>query len=508
MKNKQQKILSRIVPVAVLVLGVSLLICWRFGFFSNFINKTPQEFLPSLIITDDGTAYIPPIINGTASIIEGEVLNAVFSPDRQKIAVLNQDGSLYITDTQQSFQTAVALNCHSLLAVTNEGILYQDKKKVCHRYLFSDGSNLSLGKIADYKLSPNQFYMAYADKKGNVYLLPADSDESQKIGAYTKTVSIVTLLDDGTCLYVSNLKKNANLILSENGNSTILTELGKELFVIYDYDEETASLIIAPFPNDYAYLKTAEREVQKIDCPGIPFSSLYQTSSGIYMKEVWSDDLYWLDRDSLTSKLVASSIKHYSFQNDTLYYITASGDFYEAVIDGPALTAQKKIDSQVQTFSCTPSGDYVYYLKDYSEAENEGDLYLYRPASVPAKIDSKVSNEDFCFSTDEKYIYYYSEASSYKTAAQTGDTPSSLRTLRCFNIDTQEKKTISTNAVPQTLTSGLASGAIDSNSFIWQKCSVDNWYGTYYRWVYYDGSKIDIFAYTKDMVNFNSFSVQ
>lgn len=487
---------------------IALLFCVRFGFVTKWLNGTPGEFLPSLIITDSGTAYIPPVINGAVTQIEGEVFNAVLTPDRQRIAVLNQDGSLYVSDINQSFQTAVALNCNSLLAVTNKGILYRDRKNVCHRYLFSDGSDLSLGKVADYQLSTDSFHIAYADKKGNVYLLSEDSNESRKIGTYSKGVFIITLLNDGTCLYASNYpKEDMTLILAEGGNSTVLAQIAEPPTVVCN--EEHTAMLIAPILEDIIYIKTSGQELQELRLPGFSTVSAFYTSDGIYAKNLNDGNLYWMNPDTCEYQVILLDVNQWSIANRTLYYSDSSGDFYSALMEGSNLTAQKEIDSDVSGVKCAPSREYVYYFKNYDEEKDEGDLYVYGPDSVPAKVDSMVSDEGFYFSTDEKTVYYYTEASSYQPTSQSGTRPAYLRTLRCYTFDTKETQTIARAVVPKTLTSGLASGAIDNSSYIFQKYWFEQWGEVpCYRWYYYDGSTYDIFAHTLDMANSNSFSIQ
>ena len=84
------------------------------------------EPLPVYAETDaEGNAWLP-LMDGTAVCIRDAVDKAVLTPDRQRIVVLLTDGTLYVTDRNQTEKTLVAQNAVGFYCIRH-GFLFWDE---------------------------------------------------------------------------------------------------------------------------------------------------------------------------------------------------------------------------------------------------------------------------------------------------------------------------------------------------------------------------------------------
>lgn len=119
------------------------------------------------MIADDGTAYIPQM-DGSCIEIAGDVAYAAITPDREHIVVLLHDGTLYVTDMEQTNQSilsneAVVYLEQTDLIIRNDGLLYRDDSQF-YRARFADGSVQPVGISPDIGVAPHTISMVYKER--------------------------------------------------------------------------------------------------------------------------------------------------------------------------------------------------------------------------------------------------------------------------------------------------------------------------------------------------------
>lgn len=493
MKEKIKKIATPVILVFVALFLIGLFLIGRYfesgknRDFKTLISditgvESEKVFLPSTIITTaDGAAYVPPTVTGTAIKIEGNIINAVLTPDEKTIVALESDGNLFITDLNLSKKTSIADNADCLIAVKDEGIIYKDTKHCFYRYLFADGSVVSLGKVTDYVVSENKLNIAFADKRGNIYILPASSAEREKVGSYSHRAKLNALSDNaGTLVYadIPLFKQEATFKLYDNGETTILfDDLDKRLVNDYGpvyttFSTDGTSFIIHDFWRHQMFVRTVDKELITMDNV---IAVSFNTSKEIILRKAFFGSLFKLDLETTEQSLLAVDTSLYAIANNTLYYTDRLNDLYVATIEQDTVTNETKIDSNVSTILCSDSGDYLYYIKDCDEYSDIGTLCGYRHGFEPIEIDSSVYTSDFKISPDEKTIYYFTNKEFH---------PYESGSLKKYTFGTDESVQIDTVVHTDSLKFGSKSEYNDEYTFIYKTNSV---------WKYYNGTEITIF---------------
>ena len=117
-KKKSKKIpmlIGIVAAVAVLV----VLLCVFIGASSAEPRYVAAKY------DEDGTAYLL-LEDGKCITINDDVCQAVITADRKNVMVVLEDGTLYVTDKDQSKKTVVAENVKGLFGLRDEGFFYDD----------------------------------------------------------------------------------------------------------------------------------------------------------------------------------------------------------------------------------------------------------------------------------------------------------------------------------------------------------------------------------------------
>lgn len=523
--NKQRKEqLKRIAGWLVLALAIiTCIIGWniRKRYVNSGLALPPFIYCESdIIINGNNTAIIPPIFTNSEPItLTEEIRNAVLTPNLEHIVVLDRNDNMYLTDFDQSNRKDISQNVNSILEVRDEGILYRDSKNRFYRYLFADDSVLSLGKCKDYQISKEGFTLSFADARGKVYVLTADSAEKKKIGTYSNTVDIVTVAKDGkTVVYGSNVTKMESVMFYDNGSLTKLCALAgmnntlSSVWVkSYEGESGTSMAIIPCLVTDTRiFIKHPGKDVMAVELGEYPSAKTFYTSEGIFILDFFTDDIIWVNPGNGENQTILNEIKDYIVKGDQITYLNMNGDLYCAEIQDNTLLNQVLIDSEVSYFQCTPSGQNVYYYKNGDAGKTYYDLYVCKNPnsasdftgnsasetdSASVKIDSAVLYDheiSLSFSTDEKTVYYYTNGEQYLDYLT--DTPQNADSSKYYYNDHNilkrctrgEEKPflISYDAVPGSVSSGRMDGLIENSSFIFQRNSSGG-----YIWQYFDGTK-------------------
>lgn len=492
--NLKRKVLG-IIPFICIIFVIALFVIARLYMDGIIGPKEPVRVYYSspIIPADNGNAYIPPIDGRAAIELKGKkrIINVVPTPDWKNIVVLEEDGSLYVTDTGLSRHVSVADNCYSILSVFDEGFLYKDSKGISHRHLFSDGSTLSLGKLANYLVSKERFSIVFADKKqgnydnkyqeGTVNILLSSSSEILKIGPYTsKYVNFLAIADYGTaftCQFIDDLSMPVN-----------------SRIIYYNLNDTGTS-----YPFDaYAFGEHAQK--------------VSRASKGYYVLNNRFNYLYWVEDISIrpqSAPVVLSDIQQHFAIGDTLYYLDSTGDLYSAAANKTVISDKKKIDSNVcgmNLISGTVSSEpYLCYGKDYQSETSDCDLYVYEPGSQPVKINSHVEIFDNVIYNGKpfgdlriigngKTIYYFANSSQYRVQDPGLKPVRSLRTLTKYTLGEKNSVVISTDVYADSLLHGIKSEESDCYPFVFQKyIETDSLGYKHYSWVSYDGTDCSTF---------------
>lgn len=459
-----------------------------------------------IIIDGTGTAIIPPTLTGSESIVlKDGILNAVPTPNREHIIVLDSNKHLYLTDFHQSAGKIISKKTNSILAVREEGILYRDSKGRFCRYLFADDSTLPLGKCKDYQISKEGFTISYADNHGKVYTLTADSAEKEKIGTYRHTVDIITVSNDGnTVVYGSNVMKKEEVMLYENGTLTNICELlglnntlSSARVKLYETEKGTSMAIIPCLVTESkVYIKHPGQDIIEVNTGIYPSSKSCYTSEGLFVGSFFTDSLIWIHPETGESHQILPALKDYVVNGSQITYLFKNGDLYCAEIHEGTLSDKKLVDKDVSYFQATPSGQHVYYYRNGDEKEKYFDLYVAtvsEPTGTSVKVDSEVFfNYDFdlSFSTDEQTVYYYTKGEEYlrdtiDTVVGTTYNYENCSILKRYTLVDREAFQIDASTIPGSLSGGRADGFIENSSFIYQRRAPG---GSGYTWQYFDGT--------------------
>lgn len=512
-KTKQTSAFNKILICTIV--GLVLAFCIVLSMMhsdSGKQQKLPIIYHDSDIIIRGGredNAVIPPFYtedgHNALTITGISTLNAVPTPDREQLVVLDTEGILYVTDFRLSAKTHIAANANSILSVQNEGILYRDSKDRFYRYLFADGSVLSLGKCKDYLISKEGFTISFADKWGKVYVLTADSTEKKKIGRYQKSIDIVYVADDGnTVIYGSNVMKTESVMFYDNGTLTEVCDLPgmKSIYSavrIQTYEEAngtTIAFIPCLVTDTKVYIKHTGEDMMTVDLNEYPSAKSAFTSEGLFVHGFFTDGLFIIDPNTGEHREILSAIEDYHINDDRIIYLTQNGDLYRAEILDGALNNQERIDTEVWSFQCTPTGQDVYYYKNADAEEKYYDLYVATVSETqitPAIVDSEVHfdyESALSFSTDEKTVYYFTKGEKYlrdtiETVQDTTDNYENYNILKRHTLG-EETFLIDTNVIPDSLTSGREDGLIEDSSFIYKRRISG---GDTYTWQFFDGTE-------------------
>lgn len=457
------------------------------------------------LMNDDGTAYIP-LYDGTCITINDEVEAATLTKDRMHIVVMLQDGTLYVTDSQQSSKTVIADNAFSVIAVKNDGFLYKDKDEIAHRVYFTDFSNLEIGKDIAVKVAENTLSVVYATDEGHIYTLPATATEATKVGSFENTAKLEGISDDGQISVWADKNDSSHTIyLNEGDNRENLGTVNSKYDGTYvTFTDDQKLTVITNYYSDKMWIKAAGGETIEVKLAAETSKATVYTGNGQLCDDIADnvkslyittegdsgDNLYNItltgDRERVLSK-----IGNYAIVNGILFYTDSENDLFYGKISGAEIQEPTKISSDVDIFNVTENGNYVYYAKNYED--ETATLYCYKLGTdEPVRVASEVAcykawNYGWTYnvySTDGATVFYFKDLEDIE------DTYSDHGTLMAWTYGNESSQKIAGEVLTYSIESGISQGNVKANSLMFLKyTSTDADENIYANWMYYNGSE-------------------
>lgn len=453
----------------------------------------------------DGIAYVP-LMNGNVAKVDDDVFRTAITPDRKHIIILTNDKLLYYTGADQAEKTQITDNGNSIAAIGDEGILYSDYDGDYHRYLFSDGSDVNIGDVDDYKQSDANFNIAFSIDS-SVYMLAGNSQEKEKLGNVTNDCEFLYVSDDGKTVYWDDNKDyEETIFVFDNGEKSKVGTFetsSKYTSTYVTYNESKKFAVVTNYNSDMLFIVTTTGEPLKIKLGNELASSTVYTISGLLEKDSSSEykgiyvsiegsdgnNLYFIDAKGEREK-VLSKIGTYAIYENYLYYVDEDNNLKIAKLNAATLSDEEKVTGDVEIVNSTIINGYLFFAKDYNSKDETGILYAYKKGSEPVKVTSDVT----CWmygswgyisggiSTDGKTLYFYKDSSDIN------DTYSEYAVLYKFTYGDSEPTKIASDVVEGTLSSGYVSGLINNNSFTYFKYSSVKDKNIIGDWYYYNGT--------------------
>lgn len=504
----------------ILTLAISLCAC---GDNATSINSNTDKMPIVAKIDQDGTAYLP-LMDGNVITIKGDICVAMALEDRNTILVLEQDGLLYVTNAANpEDRTTIAENVTNLNMATNAGVIFENVDSELFRYLFADASTVSIGTEMGFTAADHSLSILCADDEGNIYLLPENATEPERIAHYDTSFIPKAVSNDGkTAVWV---EKNSGagthtLYCYTDGNRTKLEEIE------YKYDRSTAQ-----FNKSQTVLGIADSSSQKVHFLALGdeksdevttvklgnelYSSILYTKNGTLSDETSKsvDGLYaMVATDSNFSvyyiangdrEKILSNVCNVEIVNGRIYYIDDDGSLNTAKLNGSELEEEHKVSSDVETFRVSSDGNYAYYFKNSDN--NVGTLSRY---NVQTDASEKISSNAYSYvgsyysvayfyiSADGKTVYYFEDVEGID------NTYSDMGTLKYATVSKEPIK-ISSDIIVAAPYTGLDSNYVTPTSFAVAKYisveNVNDQNQMIVNWMYFDGSEAKVIA--KDVYN-------
>ncbi len=461
-KGKAGKVIAiiAIILAAVMVLGVAAGAVCYFAFFRSDLNEEAAQYA---YVDSNGKGYL---CYGDGKVVElgKNISSACMSPDKKKIVVVGTDGLVYWTDAKLSEETEIIDlklvkddECWiDIEHLTNDFIVLsvEDERSALaetytyYRYAFEDDKLVELVversalKATEesteveyafgYSAYVNEVAFAKAEN-GQIRVLRPDSNKFEKIAVYNTDVEIFFcgVSNDGNTVSWMEISGSKYTVMVytdedvENVASGIMTETFTDYF--YMYSDPNSKVFTILGDNKAIFVKDGTIDDVTFNGKVIPYSVVTTNCLDIeedakaksalgFFVSVWtgdrdSCDVYVVDFEDADKTRLISGISHWTASDGKLLYIDATNTLYVAGIDLGALELvdKNKISTGIELcdFSATKL-DYVYFIKNYNEKEETGDLYVYDVKNDDdEKIESNVSAKDLLVSEDGRYVYYF-----------------------------------------------------------------------------------------------------
>lgn len=410
----------------------------------------------------------------------------------------------------------------------DQGFFYEDMDSNLYRVLFADGSIVKLGEISTLSIASDTTSVLFANKDGDVFKLPHDRSEIEKIGTSVGACETVFISNDGQisvwqtetddeirimynegedCMMLETIEINDSYI----GSSSVSCTKDQEIFVVKTYghdkmwikklDEEFLSVKLgSSLASYFIYADNAPLWEETADA----VSSLYVTTEDESEDYGFVENIYHIDLKGERERVLGGILK-YQIINGYIVYINTDNDLYYADLDRFLISNESKIASDVTTLDISYNGEYIYYMKDLSKEGEDtdiatGSLYCYKIGEEGAE---KVTSAASCFkfssgitgishvniSIDGSSIYYYVDMMEIK------DTGSQRGTLMHWNYLDQTSERISSEVMKYSVRSSLKSGEVYPDRFIFNKYShVNSDEEIVANLMYYDGNEVSTIA--------------
>lgn len=455
------------------------------------------------VMEDDGTAHIP-LADGSCVTINEDVNSAAITKDKEHIVVLLRDGTLYVTDKNQSVKNEIAENCAKFSCIRDEGFFYTDLNKIMYRVAFSDYTPLELGYDVAYTIADNSISVLYATDKGEIYTIGNTETEKKKVGTFPDTVSVKAISDNGEIsVWVTETDDEQVIILNDGDDKWKLGEAdGEYMLLNVFFSKDQGLAVIEPMYSDSMWIKYSNQDPFEIKLGAEPVSYRVFTN-GEDLTDMQSGDVSSLyisteadigmnvycismegDRERVLSK-----VSDYEIAGGNIIYTDTENTLYYSKLDGSDLVNETKIATDVNAFDLTNNGKYVYYMKNCEE--NIGTLYCYKMGAADSlKIKSDVACFSSSWSTTMCTTYSVDGASVlfFEDMEEIDDTSFNQGFLMLWSYGEESATKISSDVINFSVTSALDSQEVYSDGFLFKKYSeIDSDGNLHVDLMYYNG---------------------
>lgn len=481
----------------------------------------PKPDLVSGWLDDGGKAYIC-IEGGYTITIDDKLEGAFITPDRSRVICLDEDGRLYHLSYDKKNAVlgediTIAKNVDGVMIVCDAGLVYLTEEGDYYRYSFADESKVKFkGSDIFEAFVTSSFNIVYC-AGGNIYLLPADSEDNEKLGSYENDPNIVIVSEDGKTVVWSDIgEESATVYVYENGERTKLGDMEMSFYsggIYYDelaedylalYSISSSTLFLKPSGGEHVRVKFKSELSSCLGAAGgKKFEGLYvSVNNGDELK-----DLYYISKDGEKEKLL-SGVKDIAISGETLYYLDEDNALRCAKLKGMELGESERIASDVYVMYAAPDSGTVFYYRDCEGVDpdnytGEGSLYYFSyGGKAPVKISSGVFLIHYEFSYSEESLYYSADYLSedgktvyfFKDAEKDGDY-NTYANLYSYTLGADGPVKISGDVLIFTLNSQTRSPLINPKFFTFARYSSDrDEGGVYVDAVYYNGEGCTVFA--------------
>ena len=367
------------------------------------------------VASDKSVAYIA-LPGGETIKVKGDgIVRASVSADSKRVAVLLDDGTLYVADKNLQNKWTVADDAKAYY-LGDDAVIYRDKDGRYHRATFKNKEVLDLPKEISntyIRTSHGRVTMAYEGKNDGLYVLPDGAEEWSKLGS--DLYDICGVSEDGkTVVWISRKNGQRTLYLTENEEKFTLGELSSSPIVFAQFSKDQKLTVVYTRSSDETriWIKARGKDAESVKISG-SLSSIVSNAGRIakcnasqinyLFVTVSSGSTSSLYRISLSGEKekVLSKVKDIQYDNGAVAYTDEDGDLYVAKMGKKELGEPKKLAGDVEEFGLQGEGKYLYYLRDDV-------LYGYKiGAREPVKVASDV--EGGLISDDGKTVCIYKD---------------------------------------------------------------------------------------------------
>ena len=449
----------------------------------------------------DGVAHIP-LMDGTVIKIDDDVKSASITANRATVVVLQNDGTIYFADKDLSNKHTLSVDAESFNNVCDNGFILTDKDGARYRVQFSDGSEFKIGKFGMIKAAKTMT-LIYADDQGNVYLLPENAEEAEKIGKYDSYCTLNAVTNDGSiCVWTSrDSSGHRDIYLHENDDTTKIGEYEStsdyaSTYVTFSRDEQFA--MIYSYYSDKMWIKKANEEEVAVKlgsdyssgaCPAGPISKLDSgkiTELYVSTEASTGKNLYYVTLDGEREK-VLSKVSSWVIRGKNIFYCNTDQELYVGKLEGASIAEETRIASSVSDIRSSYDGQYIYYLKDVDD--ELGNLYVFK---VGEKEPKKIATDVGCVGTsglyyvcrDGKSVIYFKDLEDLSASYE------DYGTLYTWSYSSGESTKICNDVMEFSLLNGVNSYGYDTSALMFNRYDeVDKDKNVLVTWMFYNGKE-------------------
>lgn len=457
----------------------------------------------------DGTDHIR-LEDGTDIALSGDVFDAFITADRQHVVVLLRDGTLYITDKEQSYQSVIDQSA-TYFCWGNErddGFFYKGQDDVVRRVMFGDNAVYELGVhsydssiSSDFLVADESTTVLWTDQGKGTYILTSGSTERTYItDAYVTPVGI---RQDGTSALFYVEESDADLLRVtswENGTQTEYELYGASTYdLVNRRSPDSSTMILEPDWNlwDTANLcilwlgqdpvvVPVERYMAGQSLYAIPGDLDSGEADMLYIATCPHADTLVIQHDhdpaidlqihginiaTGEDTVMLSDVREYEIVDHHIVYVDMQGTLYTAIVEGTTISEAHEVGTGADYYFIAAGGEYIYYY-ERAEGADTGSLYCYLDGEdasqfIASDVDgSFMDNQQqtpLFISSDGRTVLYYRNV-DHSRAPATG-------TLMMWEYEDTNPASISEDVLLYDFGGNLEDGMFSSNDI------------TYYRFV-------------------------